>query len=149
LVRDRILIEAESILEGVESRDTAQQLLEENIRKLSDAGLETIREAGYSYAVKVSVEEAWFPTKEYTDFALPAGDYMALRVVIGEGKGKNWWCVLFPPLCLGGASEKVEVTAAMAGLSREEISLITGEDGSYVIKFKLLELWGELKQKFK
>ena len=69
-------------------------------------------------------------------------------MVIGEGAGRNWWCVVFPPLCLGAVSESVESTAAMASLSEGEISLITGEDEGYVVKFKLLELWDELKRNF-
>jgi len=96
--------------------------------------------------VAVSLEETWFPTREYEDFSLPAGNYTALRVVIGEGEGRNWWCVVFPPLCLGAVSERVEATAAMAGLTEDEISLITAEEGEYIIKFKLLELWDELKR---
>ena len=69
---------------------------------LAEAGAEVVREEGYEYAVSASLEEnVWFPTKQYTDFALPQGSYTALRVVIGEGGGRNWWCVVFPPLCLG------------------------------------------------
>ena len=87
-----------------------------------------------------SLEECWFPTKEYEGFALPAGEYTALRVVIGAGEGQNWWCVAFPPLCLGAASETVD-QAAQAGL-------FTQADEGYVLKFKSLELLGELKGLF-
>lgn len=147
-VRDAVLAQAEYYLEGVTSREEAEQRLTEQLRPLAEAGAEVVAEAGYSYPVTVSLEETWFPTKEYEDFALPAGTYTALRVVIGEGAGQNWWCVVFPPLCLGAVSESVESTAAMAGLSEGEISLITGEDEGYVVKFKLLELWDELKRNF-
>lgn len=147
-VRDAVLAQAEYCLEGVTSREEAEQRLTEQLRPLAEAGAEVVAEAGYSYPVTVSLEETWFPTKEYEDFALPAGTYTALRVVIGEGAGQNWWCVVFPPLCLGAVSESVESTAAMAGLSEGEISLITGEDEGYVVKFKLLELWDKLKRNF-
>ena len=147
-VRDAVLAQAERYLEGVTSREEAEQRLTEQLRPLAEAGAEVVAEAGCSYPVTVSLEETWFPTKEYEDFALPAGTYTALRVVIGEGAGRNWWCVVFPPLCLGAVSESVESTAAMAGLSEGEISLITGEDEGYVVKFKLLELWDELKRNF-
>ena len=147
-VRDAVLAQAEYYLEGVTSREEAEQRLTEQLRPLAEAGAEVVAEAGYSYPVTVSLEETWFPTKEYEDFALPAGTYTALRVVIGEGAGQNWWCVVFPPLCLGAVSESVESTAAMAGLSEGEISLITGEDEGYVVKFKLLELWDKLKRNF-
>ena len=104
---------------------------------LAAAGAETVGEAGYDYPVTASLEEdVWFPTKEYEDFALPAGEYTALRIVIGEGGGQNWWCVVFPPLCLGSVSETTAETAASAGFSEDEISLITGENEGYVVKFK-------------
>ena len=147
-VRDAVLAQAEYYLEGVTSREEAEQRLTEQLRPLAEAGAEVVAEAGYSYPVTVSLEETWFPTKEYEGFDLPAGSYTALRVVIGEGAGQNWWCVVFPPLCLGAVSESVESTAAMAGLSEGEISLITGEDEGYVVKFKLLELWDKLNRNF-
>ena len=105
-------------------------------------------EEGYDYPVSTSLEHGvWFPTKEYTDFSLPAGNYTALRVVIGEGGGKNWWCVVFPPLCLGSVTETTAQTAVSGGLTEEEVSLITGESEGYVVKFKALELWDRLRQK--
>ena len=146
-VRDRILAESEDILKDVKSREQAGERLQEALAVFAEAGAQTVAAAGYSYPVTISVEETWFPTKKYDDFALPAGNYTALRVVIGEGSGQNWWCVVFPPLCLGAVCEEVETTAAMAGLSQDEISLITGEDGGYVVKFKLLELWDEWKRR--
>jgi len=145
-VRDRVLAEAAPLLEGVSDRDAAWQVLARSLENLAQAGAETVAAEGYSYPVAVSLEETWFPTREYEDFSLPAGNYTALRVVIGEGEGRNWWCVVFPPLCLGAVSERVEATAAMAGLTEDEISLITAEEGEYIIKFKLLELWDELKR---
>ena len=146
-VRDRVLAAASPLLAGVTDREEARDILERSLQTLADAGAAAVAEAGCSHPVTVSLEETWFPTKEYEDFSLPAGEYTALRVVIGAGGGHNWWCVVFPPLCLGAVSESVETTAAMAGLSDDEIALITGEDEGYVVKFKLLELWDELKQR--
>ena len=103
---------------------------------------------GYSYPVTASLEKCWFPTKEYEGFALPAGEYTALRVVIGAGEGQNWWCVAFPPLCLGAASETVD-QAAQAGLfGEDQVALVTQANEGYVLKFKSLELLGELKGLF-
>lgn len=146
-VRDRVLAEAAPLLEGIDDRDAAWEVLAQSLEQLAQAGADTVAQEGYAYPVTVSLEETWFPTKEYEDFSLPAGNYTALRVVIGEGEGRNWWCVVFPPLCLGAVSEQVEVTAAMAGLTEDEIALITAEEGEYVVKFKLLELWDEIKRK--
>ena len=87
-----------------------------------------------------------FPTKEYEDFTLPAGEYLALRVVIGEGEGHNWWCVVFPPLCAETTSDLAE-TAMAAGLTEDQVALITESDG-YVLRFKAVELWERLKAYF-
>ena len=101
---------------------------------------------GYSYPVTASlVHDYWFPTKTYTDFALPAGAYTALRIEIGAGGGQNWWCVVFPPLCLGSVSETTQETALEAGLTENQVSLMTGEDEGYVVKFKAVELLEQFK----
>lgn len=137
-VRDAVLARATPLLEGVESREEVQAILNAHLEELARAGAA----AAGGMAVTASLEEsAWFPTKEYTDFALPAGRYPALRLVLGEGEGHNWWCVVFPPLCLGAVSETVGEKAG--GLSDVQVSLITGESEGYVVKFKLLEWWGE------
>ena len=72
--------------------------------------------------------------------------YRALRVTIGEGAGRNWWCVVFPPLCLGSVTERSVETAAEGVLSDDQVALITGQDGGYVLKFRLIEWWDELMQ---
>ena len=107
-----------------------------------------LEERGCDYAVRAELTETWFPTKEYEDFALPAGEYTALRVVIGEGAGQNWWCVAFPPLCLGAASETVDQATQAGHFSGEQAALITREGPGYVLKFKSLELLGQLQGLF-
>ena len=99
---------------------------------------------GYDYAVTAELEDTAFPTKEYDGFSLPAGEYLALRILIGEGAGQNWWCVVFPPLCTA-ASAGVPETALAAGLTEDQVSLMTEEDGGYQLKFKAVELWERLK----
>ena len=141
-VRDRILAEAGDLFDQGLTRAEAEAAITARLGDLAAAGAETVEEAGYDYPVTASLEESvWFPTKEYEDFALPAGEYTALRIVIGEGGGQNWWCVVFPPLCLGSVTETTAETAASAGFSEDEISLITGENEGYVVKFKAIELW--------
>lgn len=107
-----------------------------------------ITAAGYDYSVEARLAELDFPTREYESFTLPAGNYLALQVVIGEGEGKNWWCVVFPPLCTAAAAE-VPASALAAGFSEEEVRLITEEDRGYVLKFKTLEWLEMLKEKLK
>ena len=141
-VRDAVLEQAEGLLAGAESRAEAEALLAAHLPSLAAAGAEAVGAAGYGYPVTVSLEDScWFPTRVYEDFALPAGLYTTLRVEIGSGAGQNWWCVVFPPLCLGSVTETTAETAASVGFSQDEISLITGENEGYVVKFKAMELW--------
>ena len=145
-VRDVVLELADSYYEPEDDLETAERKLSAHLEELAAAGAEVVREEGYDYPVTASLENTWFPTKTYTDFALPAGEYRALRVVIGDGDGKNWWCVVFPPLCLGSVTEETAETAASSGLTDQEVALMTGESGGYVIKFKCIELWEEFQR---
>jgi stage II sporulation protein R len=145
LVRDGVLSAAGDCLDGVTDRAEAEEILTSRLQALADAGAAVVAQAGFDYPVTVSLEDCWFPTKEYDGFSLPAGTYRALRVVIGEGQGQNWWCVVFPPLCLASVTETTEATEAMAGLTDGQVALITGQDEGYVIKFKLIEWWNSLR----
>ena len=99
---------------------------------------------GYDYDVRVSRGEMWFDTREYDGFSLAAGTYDALQVRIGEGAGKNWWCVIFPPLCAAVSQQELESTAAAAGLTGKEIAFISKEGNVSFLGFKLVELWGRV-----
>ncbi len=144
-VRDKVLTEATAILEEADNMPQAAQKLEESLPKMEAIASEEIRGQGYDYPVAAELEESEFPTKEYDGFRLPSGEYLALRIVIGEGAGHNWWCVVFPPLCTTAATD-LEQTAIAAGLDEEDISLITEEDDGYVLKFHAVELWENLRQ---
>ena len=147
-VRDRVLEQAQAVYPQNATLPQARAALERALDQLAQAGRAVVEEQGYDYQVTARMEQCWFPTKEYDGFALPAGEYTALRVVIGEGQGQNWWCVAFPPLCLGAAGETVD-TAAQAGyFTPEQVSLVTEENTGYVLKFKGMELLGELKEIF-
>ena len=147
-VRDRVLEQAQAVDPETATLPQARAALEGALDQLAQAGQAVVEEQGYDYQVTARMEQCWFPTKEYDGFALPAGEYTALRVVIGEGQGQNWWCVAFPPLCLGAAGETVD-TAAQAGyFTPEQVSLVTEENTGYVLKFKGMELLGELKEIF-
>ena len=145
-VRDAVLAAADGVVPPGAELEEAEQALTQALPAIADAGARVVGEQGYSYPVTASLEhDVWFPTKEYTDFAFPAGEYTALRVTIGEGGGRNWWCVVFPPLCLGSVTENTAETALEGGLEDREVSLITGEDEGYVVKFKAMELLEELR----
>ncbi len=142
-VRDAVLAQAAPLLEGTRTREEAQTILAAHLDELARAGAKA---AGEGVSVTASLEEdAWFPTKEYEDFALPAGRYPALKITLGEGSGRNWWCVVFPPLCTGAVSESAAQRAG--NFSDGQLKLITGETEGYVVKFKLLEWWDLLREK--
>lgn len=144
-VRDRVLARAEEIYPENATLEEAQAALEGHLNLLAAAGREVVEEQGYDYPVAAALEDCWFPTKEYEGFALPAGTYTALRVTIGEGKGQNWWCVAFPPLCLGAASETVDQALEAGHFTPDQGALVTGDGEGYVLKFKAMELLGEIQ----
>lgn len=145
-VRDAILERTAETVRGVEDREEAEQRLTAVLPELEETASAVIADAGYAYGVRVELAETAFPTKEYEGFALPAGEYLALRVLIGAAEGQNWWCVVFPPLCTAAVGD-VPAAALGAGLSEEQVALITESDGGYVLKFKSVELWQSLKEK--
>lgn len=144
-VRDRVLARAEEIYPENATLEEAQAALEGHLNLLAAAGREVVEEQGYDYPVSATLEDCWFPTKEYEGFALPAGNYTALRVTIGEGRGQNWWCVAFPPLCLGAASETVDQALEAGHFTSDQGALVTGDGEGYVLKFKAMELLGEIQ----
>ena len=141
-VRDRVLETARPLLTESKNAAEAEAVLTENLPALTEAAQREVRSRGCSDAVTVTLEDAWFPTRTYGTVALPAGTYRALRVVIGAGEGHNWWCVVFPSLCLPAVSE---TSLRTAGLSGEDIALLTEESPRYVFRFKTIEWWEELK----
>ena len=145
-VRDRVLARAQEILEQSADMEQAEQALTAALPELTREARETLAAEGCAQPVQARLEPAEFPTKDYDGFSLPAGKYLALRVIIGEGRGQNWWCVVFPPLCTAAASD-VPTVALDAGLTDQEVALITEADDGYILKFKSVELWQTLKAK--
>lgn len=139
LVRDAVLASLEEGLDDLTDPAAAYDYVARMLPKVEEAANRCLQAAGFSDTVQVSLTEEAFPTREYDTFSLPAGVYQALRVVIGEGEGKNWWCVVFPQLCVG---EDFVETASVAGLSPELTGTLEGE---YEIRFWLLEKLGEVK----
>ena len=137
-VRDTILADTAHLFADCKSRDEASAVISENLPLLQMSAERAIAESGYSYPVRIELREEEYPTKNYESACFPAGKYLSLRVLIGEGEGQNWWCVLFPPLCVSAASESdgsIEV-----GLYGDQYAIVTEtEDIKYKIRFKLLE----------
>ena len=135
-VRDAVLAETRRLLADETDPIPA---LRAGLPAIEAAANRTLAGAGSTDRAAVSLGPELFPTRDYETFSLPAGRYTALRVTIGEGQGHNWWCVVFPPLCLSASAGELEAAAQAAGLSDGEIALITGESGGYELKFKALE----------
>lgn len=135
----------DAVLEISQGRELSEELFSDMLHEAE----RTIHEQGYDYDVELQKVRMYFDTREYDGFALPAGYYDAIRIIIGEGEGKNWWCVIFPPLCAGVCEEELAETAEAAGLSEDEIAYITEDGTTYVMRFKIAELIGEIVNKLK
>ncbi len=134
-VRDAVLSLLAPKLAGVQSADEAGEVLTDSLPLIQAAA----QEAAEGRPVRVSLGEERYPTRDYADFSLPAGRYRSLRVVLGEGQGHNWWCVVFPPVCLAAAEKE----AMQPVMNPDDYALITREEG-WEIRFRIVELWGKL-----
>ncbi len=141
-IRDKVLLKYGKILSEAESAEGALELTSSVLSDIEKDCEKWISELGYSYGVRATLTEEWYDTREYEEFTLPSGIYQSLRIIIGEGKGKNWWCVMYPPLCTDIATEPAPRDDGIIGYSDREVSLISGR--GYNVKFKSLELLSKL-----
>ncbi len=141
-VRDAVLERSREIFPECETREEAMEAITENITVLEEEAARVIKEEGYNYPVTIELGEEVYPTKEYEGFCFPSGSYMSLRIVIGEGEGQNWWCVLFPPMCLSAATKTAPEDAFISvGLNKDQYGIITeNQNPTYNIRFKMLEV---------
>lgn len=148
-VKDGIVKMLENELHNSMSKDETRIILLQNLDKIEDKAKKIIEENGYNYNVSAKITFDDFPTKQYGDVVLPAGEYEALKVEIGEAKGKNWWCVMFPPLCFVDASvkevPKEDKDMLKSVLTDTEYDIVTKADNEndipIKIKFKIVEMW--------
>ena len=145
LVRDAIITSLRQALADVRDTEQAKEYLQENLPKLQELANKTLDAAGSAQQAVVTLCREGFPTRQYNTFSLPAGIYEALRVTIGDGAGKNWWCVVFPSLCVPQTSQGFSDTAAGAGFPDALSGALTGEE-PYQIRFYLLDKLGELEK---
>lgn len=134
-VRDAVLAYLAPRLEGAESSTDARNVIE---RELPNIRTEAEKLSG-GRKISVTLGMEYYPTRRYGSFSLPAGRYESLRVIIGSGRGHNWWCVVFPPLCVSAAERE----SALDAMSEPERGIIASGDG-YELRFRILELWGEI-----
>ncbi len=136
-VRDAVLAEARTLLQNAQSRDDAMSCLNQSLPVLEKTANAALRQLGTSDSAAVTLKRELFGTRYYGTFTLPGGYYEALRVTIGEGDGKNWWCVVYPQLCMASAAES-DAVPAMGSLSSSDAKLL--EDGEIRFRFRCLEL---------
>ena len=148
IVRDNLLSYMNEICSNCKTKQEAIDIVTENKDKFEEIAKSTIKERGFSYDVRINIGNFEFPTKNYGDISLPAGLYDALRVEIGEAKGQNWWCVMFPPLCFvdvtSGVVSEESKEVMEENLSEEEFALVSDSSNDELqFKFKLIEFFQE------
>lgn len=141
-VRDKILAESENLFINCQNLNDVINVSKNNIEYFEKLANECISENGYNYKTKVYVDKEYFNTREYEKITLPSGEYNALKIEIGEAKGHNWWCVMFPAICLPAVSDD-EINNI---LNEDEIELINSNN-KYEIRFKIVEIYEKIKSK--
>lgn len=141
-VRDSALKVLTPLLEGVSSVDEAEKVINNALPLLCSEAKKSLLLDGKFYSARAELCLEQYPTRKYDGFALPSGDYISLKIILGKGEGHNWWCVVFPPLCM----TSVENEDAFSSLTDESAKLITYDGSEYKLKFRIIELYQQLRQ---
>ena len=140
-IRDSILNFLRDMLKSTKNKEETEQILRQNIGQLKLIAEGEVKSSGHSYPINIDLKKSYFPTKQYGETTLPAGNYDALRILIGDANGKNWWCVMFPALCLGAAATGTKIEDV---LDTQENAIVKNVS-KYQLKFKLVECFYEVK----
>lgn len=141
-VRDEILKKGENVFASSNSLEETIELCKDNIALFQQTAEQCLKDNGSDYEVKVYVDKEYFNTREYDEITLPSGIYNALKIEIGQGKGHNWWCVMFPAICLSSVTDD-ELNKY---LSEDEQKLVNS-DSKYEVRFKIVEIYEKVKSK--
>ena len=143
-VRDAILEYMQTLTENTSDKQTVIEMSKTHMDDFQEIAENVIQENGYDYSVNIEIGNFYFPTKYYGNISLPAGNYDALKIEIGEAKGQNWWCSLFPPLCFVSVSSGIVDEEGEAylkeNLSEEEFAIVSGSSNEVEFKFKIIEI---------
>lgn len=139
-IKNNILKSTQELFTDCDNLEESIKIAQSNTELIKASAQEVIKKYNKNYDVKVYVDNEFFDVREYKDFTLPSGNYNTVKVVIGEGKGKNWWCVMYPAVCISACSDDFD-----KALTKEEKKLITSK--KYIPKFKILEIINKIKNK--
>lgn len=142
MVRDNVQSVISPLYDGIDSKEEALKITKDNLALIEKTTKVTVTDCGYDYDVDVTVSHGFFDTRYYDDFTMPAGMYDTLVITLGEGSGKNWWCVMYPTLCVGACSD----ISMKDDLSDDEFDVITAKD--VVFKFKIVEYFKKISAAF-
>ncbi len=144
LVRDRILSETTDIFSGAAGLADAEKKAAERLGDIAEYAAETLEENGFGYGVTAEIGNSYFETREYETFTLPAGNYRSLIIRLGKAEGKNWWCVVFPAVCIPAAAQGAELSDSTSKASAE----IAEHPQKYIMRFKAVEIFEDFKKHF-
>lgn len=143
LVRDRILSETTDIFTGAAGLADAEKKAAERIGDIAEYAAETLEENGFGYGAAAEIGNSYFETREYETFTLPAGNYRSLIIRLGKAEGKNWWCVVFPAVCIPAAAQGAELSDSTSKASAE----IAEHPQKYIMRFKAVEIFEDFKRR--
>ena len=143
LVRDRILSETTDIFTGAAGLADAEKKAAERIGDIAEYAAETLEENGFGYGATAEIGNSYFETREYETFTLPAGNYRSLIIRLGKAEGKNWWCVVFPAVCIPAAAQGAELSDSTSKASAE----IAEHPQKYIMRFKAVEIFEDFKRR--
>lgn len=141
LVRDKILEESTDIFAGETDLKRAEEKAADRLNEFCETAEKVLRENGFSYGASAEIGDSYFETREYEDFTLPAGNYRSLIIRLGKAQGKNWWCVIFPAVCVPAATD-----ASLSDSTRDTSAQIAEHPQKYVMRFKTVEIYEDIKK---
>lgn len=144
-VRDKVLEYTQELFNTSDSKEIAEKAVKDNLQSIADVAYKEILDNGYEYKVRAELKNMYFTTRYYDDYTLPSGMYDALRITIGNGEGHNWWCVMYPSICVSSSQEQ-DIRAKKV-FNDEEYAVVKNEQYQY--KFKIVEIFEKLRSFFK
>ncbi len=139
-VRDKVLSYTQSLFENAKTKEEAESLISDNLQSICNTAYKEVCDNGYDYTVKAEITNMYFTTRYYDNYTLPSGMYDALRITIGSGKGHNWWCIMFPSICISSEEEKDE--KAKEVFDNQQYDIVKNE--KYQYKFKVVEIFEKI-----